>query len=188
MLLFLSFFFVICRLDLGRCSAANWCGLRGVPTSFPSSGWRGSYPFLWFFARIQQPRENTSWQSGAQMLPDKETWICKGLAGGAHPLQANHLVWRPASNTFWCSPAGGNRQKFREEGWRLVWPIDSCAYSSVSSLRLDKCCFKLFWSRLSGLRSWVIKSFPSVCRKAVAKTSVAQSLAVYVAQDCTGKN
>lgn len=126
--------FVFCRLGLARCSAAHRCGLWGVQTTFPSPGWSGPHPLLWLSTRIQHPRKGPAQWSGTQMQPEKETWVCKGPAGRAHPPQAGQLVRGSAPSTFWGSPAGGNRQKFREEGRWLVWPLYSGTHNTVRAL------------------------------------------------------
>ena len=65
------------------------------------------------------------------MQPEEETRVCEGQASRARPPQAAHLVRGSAPGTFWASPAGGNRQKFREEGWGLVRPLDSGTHTTV---------------------------------------------------------
>lgn len=126
--------FVFCRLGLARCSAAHWCGLWGVQTSFPSPCWWGPHPLFWLSTRIQHCRKVPVKWSGTQMQSEKETWVCEGQTGRAHTPQAGHLVRWSALSAFWNSPVGGNWQKFREEGWWLVWPLYSGTYTTVRAL------------------------------------------------------
>lgn len=76
--------FVFCRLGLARCSAAHWCGLWGVQTSFPSPCWGGPHPLFWLSTRIQHCRKVPVKWSGTQMQSEKETWVCEGQTGRAH--------------------------------------------------------------------------------------------------------
>ena len=135
--------FVVCRLGLARCSAAHRCGLWGVSTALPSSGWRGPHPILWLSTRIQRHWKTSAKWSTTEMQPEKETGDCEG--GRAHPSQAGHLVRGSALRTVWDSPAGGNRQKLREEGWWLVWSLYSGTHPTVRAFAEALFCFCCFF-------------------------------------------
>lgn len=139
--------FCFSRLGLARVSAAYWCGLWGIPSTFPSPGWRGPNTLLWLSTRFQHPWEIPAKQSGTQMQPEeKGPRFHKGQAR-THPLQACYLVWGSAPSTFWHSPAGGYWQRFGEEGWWLVWPLCSGTHTTVRAC-FCKQGFSVFWNHL----------------------------------------
>lgn len=75
------------------------------------------------------------------MQSEKETRVSAGPAGGAHTPKAGVLVRGPANGTVWNSPVGGNWQKCREEGWRLVRPGYRGAYSTVTIPNMTNATF-----------------------------------------------
>lgn len=122
---------VFFRLGLARCSAAHWCGLRGIQASLSSPGRSCSHPLFWLSTRNQHcPKVPLQW-SATQRQSEKKTWVCEGQRGRAQTLPAGGPVRGPALGSFWDTPIGGNWQKFREEGWWLVWPFYSGTYTTV---------------------------------------------------------
>lgn len=123
--------FLLCRLDLARCSATHRCGFGGVQASLSNPRRRSPHPIFCYSTWTQHTRE-VLFKSSNQMQPENEAWVSARQTGRAYTPKACVLVWRSAGNTVWNSPVSGNWQKCREEGWRLVRPGYSGTYTTVT--------------------------------------------------------